>query len=72
VSARTPVSLILISLRLKNIIGAESLRVEFDSQCSTERRHDPLTIMDGSGRVVIVRSGRDLTDWSTDIRISGK
>ena len=30
------------------IPGAESLRVEFDRQCSTERRHDPLTIMDGN------------------------
>ena len=31
--------------------GAESLRIEFDRQCSTERRHDPLTIMDGTGRI---------------------
>lgn len=37
--------------------GAEGLRVEFDRQCSTERRHDPLTILDGTGRVVSVRSG---------------
>ena len=27
------------------IPGAESLRIEFDRSCSTERRHDPLTIM---------------------------
>ena len=33
------------------IPGAESLRVEFDRQCSTERRHDPLTIMDGTGMI---------------------
>ena len=33
------------------ISGAESLRIEFDRQCSTERRHDPLTIMDGTGRI---------------------
>ena len=39
------------------IPGAEGLRVEFDRQCSTERRHDPLTIMDGSGRTVSIRSG---------------
>jgi len=32
--------------------------VEFDRQCSTERRHDPLTLMDSSGRIVSVRSGR--------------
>lgn len=37
--------------------GAEGLRVEFDRQCSTERRHDPLTIMDGANRIVSVRSG---------------
>lgn len=39
------------------IPGAEGLRVEFDRQCSTERRHDPLTIMDGGGRTVSIRSG---------------
>ena len=38
--------------------GAEGLRVEFDRQCSTERRHDPLTIMDGAGRTVSIRSGK--------------
>ena len=38
-------------------VGAEGLRVEFDRQCSTERRHDPLTIMDGANRIVSVRSG---------------
>ena len=32
------------------IPGAESLRIEFDRQCSTERRHDPLTITDVTGR----------------------
>jgi len=37
--------------------GAEGLRVEFDRQCSTERRHDPLTLTDSSGRIVSVRSG---------------
>jgi len=37
--------------------GAEGLRVEFDRQCSTERRHDPLTLMDSNGRIVSVRSG---------------
>ncbi|TSK42064.1 E3 ubiquitin-protein ligase HERC2 [Bagarius yarrelli] len=39
------------------IPGAEGLRVEFDRQSSTERRHDPLTIMDGANRIVSVRSG---------------
>lgn len=37
------------------IPGADSLRIEFDRQCSTERRHDPLTIMDGAGRIVSIR-----------------
>ena len=37
--------------------GAEGLRVEFDRQCSTERRHDPLTLLDSAGRIVSVRSG---------------
>jgi len=38
-------------------LGAEGLRIEFDRQCSTERRHDPLTVMDGANRIVSVRSG---------------
>ncbi|CAH1776574.1 unnamed protein product, partial [Owenia fusiformis] len=54
------------------IPGAEGLRVEFDRQCSTERRHDPLTIMDASGRTISVRSGRDWNDWSQELRISGE
>ena len=37
-------------------------------QCSTERRHDPLTIMDGMGRIVSIRSGRDWSDWSAELR----
>ncbi|XP_077983839.1 E3 ubiquitin-protein ligase HERC2-like [Glandiceps talaboti] len=53
------------------ISGAEALRVEFDRQCSTERRHDPLTIMDGAGRIVSVRSGREWSDWSQELRIPG-
>ncbi|XP_020288916.1 E3 ubiquitin-protein ligase HERC2 isoform X1 [Pseudomyrmex gracilis] len=53
------------------IPGAEALRVEFDRQCSTEKRHDPLTIMDGSGRLVAVRSGKEWTDWGPEITIQG-
>ena len=53
------------------MLGAKGLRVEFDRQCSTERRHDPLTIMDGTGRTVSIRSGREWSDWSTEIRITG-
>lgn len=51
--------------------GAEGLRVEFDKQCSTERRHDPLTIMDSTGRIVSVRSGREWSEWSSELRLSG-
>ena len=39
------------------IPGAESLRIEFNRNCSTERRHDPLTIMDSTGRTIATRSG---------------
>ena len=53
------------------IPGAESLRIEFDRQCSTERRHDPLTITDATGRIVAIRSGRDWTDWSPELRVQG-
>ena len=51
--------------------GAECLRVEFDRLCSTEKRHDPLTLMDGVGRIVAIRSGRDWADWSQEVRIQG-
>lgn len=44
------------------LAGAEGLRIEFDRQCSTERRHDPLTIMDGANRIVSVRSGDERQD----------
>ena len=50
------------------IPGAESLRIEFDRQCSTERRHDPLTISDATGRIGAIRSGRDWTDWEDELR----
>lgn len=53
------------------IPGAESLRIEFDRQCSTERRHDPLTLMDGSGRIISIRSGREWIDWSQELRVMG-
>ncbi|XP_076028585.1 E3 ubiquitin-protein ligase HERC2 isoform X2 [Oratosquilla oratoria] len=53
------------------IPGAEALRLEFDRQCSTERRHDPLTVMDSSGKVICIRSGREWSDWSTEVRIAG-
>ncbi|XP_026277054.2 E3 ubiquitin-protein ligase HERC2 [Frankliniella occidentalis] len=51
--------------------GADSLRVEFDRLCSTERRHDPLTITDGGGRVVAVRSGREWSDWCQELHVPG-
>lgn len=50
-------SLLLLFNNPEIISGAEGLRVEFDRQCSTERRHDPLTVMDGANRIVSVRSG---------------
>ncbi|XP_048524463.1 E3 ubiquitin-protein ligase HERC2 [Dendroctonus ponderosae] len=51
--------------------GAEALRLEFDRRCSTERRHDPLTITDGTGRVIAMRSGREWSDWSAELRVPG-
>lgn len=53
------------------IPGAEALKIEFDRQCSTERTHDPLTLMDATGRVVAIKSGRDWSEWSTEIKIEG-
>lgn len=53
------------------IPGAEALRLEFDPQCSTEKRNDPLIVMDGSCRVIATRSGREYTQWAPEIRIPG-
>ncbi|XP_052796353.1 E3 ubiquitin-protein ligase HERC2-like isoform X2 [Mya arenaria] len=53
------------------IPGAEAMRIEFDRRCSTERRHDPLTIMDSSGRNLAIRSGREWADWSQELRVQG-
>lgn len=53
------------------IPGAEALRLEFDRQCSTEKRNDPLVIMDASGRVIATRSGREFAQWAPEIRIPG-
>lgn len=54
------------------IPGAIALRIEFDSQCSTEKRNDPLVIMDATGKVVATRSGRDFAQWAPEIRIPGE
>ncbi|KAL4721693.1 hypothetical protein ACJJTC_015438, partial [Scirpophaga incertulas] len=53
------------------IPGASSLRVVFEHGCSTERKNDPLTISDASGRVLGTRSGREPTDWSQEIIVAG-
>uniref|UniRef100_T1GKR3 RCC1-like domain-containing protein n=1 Tax=Megaselia scalaris TaxID=36166 RepID=T1GKR3_MEGSC len=53
------------------IPGAEALRLEFDTNCSTEKRNDPLVIFDGAGRIVATRSGRELAQWTPEIRIPG-
>lgn len=54
------------------IPGAIALRIEFDSQCSTEKRNDPLVIMDSTSKVVATRSGRDFAQWAPEIRIPGE
>lgn len=53
------------------IPGAEALLLEFDSNCSTEKRNDPLVIMDASKRVIATRSGREFAQWAPEIRIQG-
>ncbi|CAH1402584.1 unnamed protein product [Nezara viridula] len=53
------------------IPGAEELLVEFDRQCSTERRHDPLVIMDPSGKTLAVKSGREWSDWCCPVIVQG-
>lgn len=55
-------------VQIENAIG---LRIEFDQQCSTEKRNDPLVIMDGTGRVIATRSGREYVQWAPEVRITG-
>ncbi|CAL1297267.1 unnamed protein product [Larinioides sclopetarius] len=62
------------NVTLSNVVkiqGAVYLRVEFDRQCSTERRHDPLTIMDSTGKIIAIRSGREWLEWCVDLHIPG-
>lgn len=54
-----------------HISGAHSLRVEFDPQCSTERRHDPLTLYDTNNKLIATLSGREAQDWATEVRVIG-
>lgn len=53
------------------IPNAEALRIEFDQACSTEKRNDPLILMDGAGRVIATRSGREYAHWAPEVRIAG-
>ena len=59
-----------ISGRIR-IPGADSLRIEFDKNCSTEYSHDILSIMFGNGRTLAVRSGSDPADWKNTLRVTG-
>lgn len=52
--------------------GADSLQVEFDRRCSTEKNLDSLTIFDPSRSTVYVVSGREWSDWSVPLFIQGK
>ncbi|KAB1255329.1 E3 ubiquitin-protein ligase HERC2 [Camelus dromedarius] len=58
--------------------SAEGLRVESGRQGSTDRRHDPLTVMDGVNRIVSMQSGgrgessvQEWSNWSSELRIPG-
>ncbi|XP_076824506.1 E3 ubiquitin-protein ligase HERC2-like isoform X1 [Clavelina lepadiformis] len=52
------------------ISGAESIRIVFDRMCSTERRHDTLTLLDASGlKTYATLSGREWSDWSQPITL---
>lgn len=53
------------------IPGAEDLRIVFDKNCCTEYGHDILTIIDGNGRTLAVRSGLEPGDWKNSLRITG-
>ncbi|KAB1255327.1 E3 ubiquitin-protein ligase HERC2 [Camelus dromedarius] len=54
--------------------SAEGLRVESGRQGSTDRRHDPLTVMDGVNRIVSMQSEssvQEWSNWSSELRIPG-
>jgi len=66
--AVTPATLKRAATNFVPSAGAQGLRVEFDRQCSTERRHDPLTLLDSNARIVSVRSGRGRVCLEPDLQ----
>ena len=59
-----------ISGRIR-IPGADSLRIEFDKNCSTEYSADFLSIMCGNGRTLALLSGSDPSRWTKIIKVTG-
>lgn len=51
--------------------GADFLRVEFDRHCGTDSRHDLLTILDQNDNIISARSGREGSDWLSELRVTG-
>ena len=65
-----PISGSITLTRCVRIPGAEGLRVEFDSRCSTEKK-DYLTFSDPIGSTSGTFSGREPTDWSQEFQVTG-
>ena len=53
------------------VIGVDSLRVEFDRRCNTEKNRDTLTIFNPMRTAVYVLSGREWNDWSIPLFVQG-
>ena len=65
-----PLSGITTLTRCVRIPGAEGLRVEFDTRCSTEKK-DNLMFSDPIGSTTATYSGREPTDWSQEFQLTG-
>ncbi|KAG1662456.1 E3 ubiquitin-protein ligase HERC2 [Nymphon striatum] len=53
------------------IPGAEALKIEFDRRCETEWKYDIITFCKPTNEVFATRSGREWSDWSSGIQVSG-
>lgn len=65
-----PLSGSITLTRCVRIPGAEGLRVEFDSRCSTEKK-DHLIFSNAISSTMATYSGREPTDWSQEFHLTG-
>lgn len=61
----------IFHVTLSLYLAADSLRVEFDRRCSTEKNRDTLTIYNPTRSTIYIMSGREWNDWSIPLFLQG-